>query len=51
LLRLLPSGAHAEIELPEGFDFGKLRAWKKKIPSQRLRTIVENKTVELENTH
>ena len=36
-------------ELPDNFDFGKLRSWTRKIPSQRLRTIVERKTAELES--
>ena len=38
-----------EVELPDNFDFGKLRSWTRKISSQRLRTIVERKTVELES--
>ncbi len=37
-----------EVELPDNFDFRKLRSWTQKIPSQRLRTIVERKTAELE---
>lgn len=36
-----------EVDLPDGFDFGKLRSWTRKIGSQRLRTIVERKTAEL----
>lgn len=38
-----------EIELPNGFDFGGLRNWTRKVPSQRLRTIVERRTAELES--
>jgi predicted transcriptional regulator of viral defense system len=39
-----------EVELPDDFDFEKLRSWTRKIPSRRLRTIVERKTAELEST-
>jgi predicted transcriptional regulator of viral defense system len=38
-----------EVELPEDFDFAKLRSWTRKVPSQRLRTIVERRTAELES--
>jgi predicted transcriptional regulator of viral defense system len=38
-----------EVELPDRFAFGKLRSWTRKIPSQRLRTIVERRTTELES--
>jgi len=38
-----------EVELPDDFDFAKLRNWTRKVPSQRLRTIVERRTAELES--
>ena len=38
-----------EVELPDDFDFEKLRNWTRKVPSQRLRTIVERRTAELES--
>jgi predicted transcriptional regulator of viral defense system len=37
-----------EVELPRGFDVGELRSWTRKVPSRRLRTIVERRTAELE---
>jgi predicted transcriptional regulator of viral defense system len=38
-----------EVELPDDFDFGKVRRWTRKVPSKRLRTIVERRTSELES--
>ena len=38
-----------EVELPDDFDFGKVRNWTRKVPSKRLRTIVERRTSELES--
>ena len=38
-----------EIELPDGFDFGKARDWTRKVPSKRLQTIVERRTSVLES--
>jgi hypothetical protein len=38
-----------EVALPDGFDFGKLRSWTRKVPSKRLQTIVERRTSELES--
>jgi predicted transcriptional regulator of viral defense system len=38
-----------EVELPDGFDFGKVKSWTLKVKSQRLRTIVERRTAELES--
>jgi predicted transcriptional regulator of viral defense system len=38
-----------EVELPDDFDFGKVRSWTRKVPSKRLRTIVERRTSELES--
>ena len=38
-----------EVELPNGFDFGMVRNWTRKVPSKRLRTIVERRTSELES--
>lgn len=38
-----------EVELPDDFDFRKVRNWTRKVPSKRLRTIVERRTSELES--
>jgi hypothetical protein len=38
-----------EVELPDDFDFGKVRSWTRKVPSKRLQTIVERGTAELES--
>jgi hypothetical protein len=38
-----------EVELPDGFDFGMVRDWSRKVPSKRLRTIVERRTSEIES--
>jgi hypothetical protein len=38
-----------EVELPDDFDFGKVRNWTRKVPSKRLQTIVERRTLELES--
>jgi hypothetical protein len=38
-----------EVELPDDFDFGEVRNWTRKVPSKRLKTIVERRTSELES--
>jgi hypothetical protein len=38
-----------EVELPDDFDFAKMRSWTRKVPSKRLQTIVKRRTAELES--